>query len=152
MLIDYHDKKKMWILGCAFLFTSAFVYFLFMLGFLRVATFMNSITILKYLVALFALCFGSYNIYRYIKTRKEAGCDVVNKDQRRKIMTRTKKVLANKSFILSLIGIMALAVSVYLIELLCSLGLPVVFTEILSLNNITGLSKVIYILIYVFFF
>lgn len=152
MLLDYKDRKKMWILGCTFLFTSAFVYFLFMMGFLHVATFINSVTILKYLVALFALCFGGYNIYRYIKTRKEAGCDVVNKDQRKKIMVRIKKTLANNSFALSLIGIALLAVSVNLIELLCSLGLPVVFTEILSLNNITGFARIAYILIYVLFF
>ena len=152
MLFDYHDRKKMWILGCTFLFTSAFVYFLFMIGFLQVATFINSITILKYLVALFALGFGGYNIYRYIKTRNEAGCDVVNKDQRKKIMIRIKNILANNSFFLAIIGIMFLAVSVNLIELLCSLGLPVVFTEILSLNNIKGIAKVIYILIYVLFF
>jgi len=152
LLLDYKDRKKMWILGCTFLFTSAFVYFLFMIGFLQVATFINSITILKYLVALFALTFGGYNIYRYIKTRKEAGCDVVNKDQRRKIMTRTKKILSNNSFALTLIGIMALAVSVNLIELLCSLGLPVIFTEVLSINHVTGFAKVGYILLYVFFF
>ena len=152
MLFDYKDRKKMWILGCTFLFTSAFVYFLFMIGFLQVATFINSITVLKYLVALFALCFGGYNIYRYIKTRNEAGCDVVNKDQRKKIMVRIKNILANNSFVLSLLGIMLLAVSVNLIELLCSLGLPVVFTEILSLNNIKGIAKVAYILLYVFFF
>ena len=152
MLFDYKDRKKMWILGCTFLFTSAFVYFLFMMGFLQVATFINSISILKYLVALFALSFGGYNIYRYIKTRKEAGCDVVNKEQRKKIMVRIKNILANNSFILSVLGIMLLAVSVNLIELLCSLGLPVVFIELLSLNNITGIAKVIYILIYVLFF
>lgn len=152
MLIDYKDKKKMWILGCTFLFTSAFVYFLFMIGFLEVATFINTIAILKYLIASFALIFGGFNIYRYIKTRKEAGCDVVDKNQRRKIMTRIKNILANNSFVLSIIGIIALAVSVNLLELLCSLGLPVVFTEILSINNITGVMKFIYILIYVLFF
>ena len=152
LLLDYKDRKKMWILGCTFLFTSAFVYFLFMMGFLRVATFLNTISILKYSIAAFALIFGGYNVYRYIKTRKDAGCDVVNKDQRKKIMTKTKKVVSTENFALALIGIMVLAVSVNLLELLCSLGLPVVFTEILSINNIKGVAKVLYILLYVFFF
>ena len=152
MLLDYKDRKKMWILGCTFLFTSAFVYFLFMIGFLKIATFLNSIKLLRTLVAVFALSFGGYNIYRYYKTRKEAGCDVVNKNQRRKIMTRIKKVLANNSFLLAMLGIILLAISVNLIELLCSLGLPVMFTEILSINNVKGIAKIIYILIYVLFF
>ena len=123
-----------------------------MIGFLHVAMFINTISLLKYLVALFALCFGGYNIYRYIKTRKEAGCDVVNKDQRKKIMIRIKNILANNSFTLALIGIVLLAVSVNLIELLCSLGLPVVFTEILSINNVKGIARILYILLYVLFF
>ena len=152
MLIDHKDRKKMWILGCTFLFTSAFVYFLFMIGFLEVATFINTISVIKYLIASFALIFGSYNIYRYIKTRKDAGCDVVNKNQRRKIMTRIKDIISNNSFVLSIIGIITLAISVNLLELLCSLGLPVLFTEILSINNVTGMMKFIYILIYVLFF
>ena len=152
MLFDYKDKKKMWILGCTFLFTSAFVYFLFMIGFLQVATFINSVKLLRTLVAIFALCFGGFNIYRYIKTRKEAGCDVVNKNQRKKIMTRIKKILSSNSFLISITGIILLAISVNLIELLCSLGLPVMYTEILSFNNIKGLTRIIYILIYVFFF
>ena len=152
MLFDYKDRKKMWILGGTFLFTSAFVYFLFMIGLIHATTFMNTIPILKYLVAAFALIFGGYNVYRYIKTRKDAGCDVVNKDTRKKIMIRTKNVLANNSFILSLLGIMLLAVSVNLIELLCSLGLPVVFTEILSANNVTGFARIIYTFIYILFF
>ena len=152
MLFDYKDRKKMWVLGCTFLFTSAFVYFLFMIGFLKVAMFINTITILKILVGLFALVFGIYNIYRYFKTRNTDGCDVVNKEERKKIMIRIKKILANNSFILSILGIILLAISVNFIELLCSLGLPVMFTEILSFNNVVGTSKVLYIVLYVFFF
>lgn len=152
MLLNHKDRKKMWILGCSFLFTSAFIYFLFMISFLKVATFINTISILRALVALFALIFGGYNIYRYIKTRNEDGCDVVNKNQRKSIMIKIKEAVSNNSFILSLLGIILIAIAVNLIELLCSLGLPVMFTEILAFNNVTESSKIIYILIYVFFF
>ena len=152
MLFDYKDKKKMWILGTTFLVTSAFIYFLFMISFLNVATFINSIKFLRLLVALFALIFGIYNIYRYQKNKKEVGCDVVNKDQRKKIMIKIKNILSNNSFVLALLGIMILSVSVNLIELLCSLGLPVMFTEILSYNNITGVKNILYIILYVIFF
>lgn len=151
MLFDYPSRKKMWILGCTFLFTSAFIYFLFMVSFLNIAMFINSITILKLLIAAFALTFGGYNIYRYFKT-KEVGCDVVDKNKRKKIMTRIKDILSEKKFILSLIGIIFLAFSVNLIELLCSLGLPVMFTEILAYNNVTGIKNILYIVLYVLFF
>ena len=37
-------------------------------------------------------------------------------------------------------------------ELACSAGLPLVFTEILTINKITGISSFYYTLIYIFFF
>ncbi len=151
MLFDYPSRKKMWILGCTFLFTSAFIYFLFMMSFLKVAEFISGIKILQILIALFALAFGIINVYRYFKT-KDVGCDVVDKNKRRKIMTRIKKIVSNKSFILALVGIVFLAVSVNLIELLCSLGLPVMFTQILAYNNVTGIKNILYIILYIIFF
>ena len=45
-----------------------------------------------------------------------------------------------------------LAVSVNLVELACSLGFPAVFSEILALNNITGITRIIYLIIYVLFY
>ena len=152
MLFDYPKRNRMWILGITFLVTSAFIYFLFMVSFLNLAMFINSITILKIGLALFALIFGSYNIYRYIKTRKDTGCEIVNKERRKKIITKIKNITENKKFILALGGIIVLACTVNIIELLCSLGLPVMFTEILASNNVTSTQNIIYILIYVFFF
>lgn len=153
LLFDYKDRKKMWLLGGTFLLASGFVYFLFMISFLQLATFMNTIKILRLAIAIFALIFGGYNVYRYIKTRKEdAACDVVDKNKRKRIMQRTKKIVSNEKFILSLIGIIALAFSVNLIELMCSLGLPVMFTEILAYNKVIGIEKFIYLLIYIIFF
>ena len=58
----------------------------------------------------------------------------------------------SKSFLFALIGIILLAISVNLIELTCSLGFPVIFTEILSINNIKGIARIIYLLIYIFFY
>ncbi len=151
MLFDYPSRKKMWILGCTFLFTSAFIYFLFMMSFLKVAVFISGIKVLQILIALFALAFGIVNVYRYFKT-KDVGCDVVDKNKRRRIMTRIKKIVSNKSFVLALVGIVFLAVSVNLIELLCSLGLPVMFTQILAYNNVTGIKNILYIILYIIFF
>lgn len=151
MLFDYPSRKKMWILGGTFLFTSALIYFLFMISFLNIATFINSISFLRLLVALFAIAFGGVNVYRYFKT-KNVGCDVVDKNKRRNIMIRIKKIVSHKQFILAFLGIIFLAVSVNLIELLCSLGLPVMFTEILAYNNITGVKNILYIILYIIFF
>lgn len=153
MLLGMHDRKKMVILGLAFIFTSGLIYLLFMLSFLNIATFINNITILRLIISILALLFGLININSYFKSlRKDTGCEVVDQAKRKKIVTRIKNIVSNNKFILSLIGIILLAASVNLIELLCSLGLPVIFTEILSLNNLSKIEKGTYVLIYILFF
>ena len=152
MFFGMKDRKKAWILGMTFLLVSGLVYFLSMLGInfvLGIAT----IKWMKIAIALFILIAGILNMKKYFKIRKEeAGCTVVDSKKRKKLVTKMKKIMNSKTFFLSLIGIIALAVSVNLIELACSLGFPLIFTEILAINNIKGLAKIIYLLIYIFFY
>ena len=153
MLIGTKDKKKMWILGFVFIGTSGLIYFLFMISWLNLAMFMNQITTIKFIISAFALAFGIINVIRYFKLRKEpVGCDVTNPKMRKKITTRIKNSVLNNKFIISILGIMILAALVNIVELLCSLGLPVVFTEILSINNLSKGAYIAYLLVYVLFF
>ena len=152
MFFGMKDRKKAWILGMVFLFVSGLVYFLSMLGInfvLSIAT----IKWMKILIALFILVAGVLNFKKYLKIRnEEAGCTVVDNKKRKKLITRMKKIMESKTFLLSLIGIMALAVSVNLIELACSLGFPLIFTEILAINGIVGVTRILYLLLYIFFY
>ena len=152
MLLNVKDKKKMWILGLTFIFTSGFIYFIFMMAWLKITDYMNQINFLRCLIAIFALVFGGYNLYNYLKTRKSDGCTVIKKEKRNFFINKIKNVIASKSFILSIIGIITIAFLVNLVELLCSMGLPVMFTEILSLNNLSYNKYILYILIYILFF
>ena len=151
MLIGMHDRKKMWILGSAFLITSAFIYFLIMLAWLNIAVVVTKIDIIRLVIAIVALLGGFYNLYSLFKT-KENGCNVTTKKDRQKILERIKKFTSEKNLILSVIGVIALAISVNLIELACSAGLPVMFTQILAINNLTGIQYISYILLYILFF
>ena len=149
MLFGLKSKKRAWLLGLTFLFISAFVYFLSMLG----ISFVLNITAIKWLkiiIVIFILVAGILNIKKYISIRKkDTGCTVTNNKKRKKLTIQIRKIIESKSFILSFIGIIVLAASVNLIELTCSLGFPLIFTEILSINNITGLARIIYLLLYI---
>ena len=143
----------MWILGLVFLITSGLVYLLFMVSWLNLAVFVSSVNAIRIMIAAFATIFGIYNIYNFLKTKNsDIGCTVTNDKSRKKIMDKIKVILAQKYFIFSLVGIIFLAVSVNVLELLCSLGLPVIFTQVLALNNLSVLEYSIYILIYILFF
>ena len=152
MLINMKDRKRMWILGFTFIIASALVYLLFMLVYLNIATALVQ-TWFKYVIALVALIGGIINLNSYFKTRKkDVGCTVTDASKRRKITTKIRNILAKKSFILAILGMIVLAFSVNLIELACSAGLPVLFTQILAMNDITVLQTGLYMFIYLFFF
>lgn len=151
MFIDMKDKKKMFILGYTFLFTSALVYFLSMLG-ISVVLNVTAVKQIQILIALVALVAGVLNIRTYIKTRNDTGCHVVDDKKRKKMVKRVIKITKQESMLLALIGVIALAASVNLVELACSLGFPAIFSEILALNNVTGALRILYLIIYVFFY
>lgn len=152
MFLGMKEKKKSWILGFTFLFVSSFVYFLSMLG-MNIILNIATISYLKIGIAIFILIAGILNLRKYLKNRKEeAGCSVVDNKKRKKLISKTRKIIASKSFVLSIIGIIFLAASVNLIELACSLGFPMIFTEILNLNEVKEIMRIIYLLIYIFFY
>lgn len=152
MLIGMKDKKRMWVLGLTFLFTSAFVYLLFMLAWLNATTLLLTVNWFRLIIGLIAITGACINLYSYFKHRKDNGCNVVNDKKRNKIFDRIRKFTQEKNFFLAIVGAMALAISVNIIELACSAGLPVMFIEILSLNNLTFVEEVIYITLYMLFF
>ena len=155
MLFNMKNKKRMWALGVTFLVTSALVYLLFMFAWLGVATkLLSTSNILKIIIGLVALVGAFINIKAFVKSiiQKDSGCEVVDNTKRKKIIERIKKFTSQKSFLLALVGVILLAISVNAIELACSAGLPVLFTNVLALNEVSFLETCIYIAIYIFFF
>lgn len=152
MLFNMKDRRKMWILGLTFLITSGIVYFIFMLGLLTITNNLIS-TWFKYILALVAIIGGIINLKSFTNDlKKDVGCKVTNKEKRIRIIDRIKKIVQEKKFIISIIGIIMLAISVNFVELLCTSGLPTIFTSVLSLNNLTNYEYMMYMFIYIIMF
>lgn len=149
MLIGMKNRKRMWAIGFSFLLTSAFIYLLFMGAWLQVTLKLSQIRFIQILIAMVALIGAFVNFKSFNKERKvDAGCQVVNDKKRKNIIEKIKKFTTEKSIILAVLGAMALAVSVNFVELACSAGLPLLFTQILALNNLSGLEYILYMSIY----
>ena len=152
VLIGMKNRRRMWTLGLSFLITSALVYMLIMLSWISIAVKITTVVLIRNIIAVVALIGGFINLWSYFKNRKESGCDVVDSNKRKKIFTKIKRFTNEKNFLIALIGVIGLAISVNLVELACSVGLPLVFSELLALNKVNGFFKIIYTLIYIFFF
>lgn len=104
LLIGLNDKKKMWMLGLAFIVTSASVYLLFMLAWLQLFLYIGYILWIRLVIALIALIGGSINLKKFL-SKDSSGCEVVGETKRKSIFDKLGSITSNKSFLLSLIGI-----------------------------------------------
>lgn len=152
MLLGMKNKKRMWALGITFLVSSAAVYFLFLISWLKLAIFLDKISYIRLGIAMVAVIFGCVSILRFLNRKEDDGCEVVDTKNRKRIINAIKKIVKEKSFILALLGIILLAASVNVVELLCSLGLPVMFTQILAVNEVSNTMQIVYSLVYILFF
>jgi glutaredoxin len=151
LLFRMEDKKKMWTLGIAFLSASAAIYFLFMISWLNITVFFGSITFIRWGIAAIAIVGGLFNFRSYLNAPKD-GCEVVDDDKRKKLKKKVLSIANQPVFYLAILGVIGLAASVNFIELLCSAGFPVIFTQILALQHLNPFQYVGYLLLYIFFY
>lgn len=151
LLLGMKNKKRRWILGTAFIIASAFVYFLFMAAWLNLILFIGFIVWIRILIGLVALGGGSYNLKEFF-VNKDSGCKVTGDKKRQAVFEKLRNITHRKQFVLALGGIILLAFAVNLVELICSAGLPVVFTQILTLSDLASWQYYAYMLLYIFFF
>ncbi len=151
LLLGMGDKKRMWILGSVFIVTSAAVYYLFMAAWLNILLFFGAIIWIRALIGLIALVGGGYNLREFF-TNKDDTCKVSQGKQRQKVFDKLKDMARKQQFFVALIGIVLLAAAVNMVELVCSAGLPAVYTSVLSMSDLSTAQYYLYLLLYDFVF
>jgi len=151
LLLGFKDRRRMWILGTTFIVTSAFVYFLFLSAWLNLFLFLGFLPWVKIIVGLVALVSGSYYLKEYV-VNKNGACRVTGSEKRQKVFTRLKAITQKKQLALAIVGIILLAFVVNLVELVCSAGLPAVYTQILTLTHLPSWQYYLYLVFYILIF
>jgi glutaredoxin len=148
LLLGLNDRFRMWSYGAAFLLTSGAVYFLFMAAWLNLFLFLGSLAWIRLVVGLFALGAGTYYLREFVRN-PDAACRVTTAGERQRVMDRLRRAVTDRSFLMAILGIMALAVAVNLIELLCSAGIPAVYTQVLALSDLSPLAYYAHLALYI---
>ena len=151
LLIGIHSRIKRWLLGTTFIVASALVYFVFMSAWLNIILFIGYIFWVRIAIGSVALAGGAYNLREYF-TNKDDACKVTDGNRRQKIFTRLKEITLEKNILIALVGIILLAFAVNLVELVCSAGLPVVFTQVLALSDLPTWQYYAYMFLYILVF
>ncbi len=148
LLLGLEDQRRMWLLGGAFLLTTAVMYFVVMAAWLNLILVLGAVFWLRLAIGALAVGVGFYFL-REFWTKPEAVCKVVNPERRRKTMDAFRSIVNHDHLIWAVLGIMALAIGVNLVELLCSAGVPAVYTQILTLNDLSPSAYYSYIALYI---
>lgn len=150
-LLGVKNKTKRWTLGVVFIVASGVVYFLFLSAWLSLFLFLGFVLWVRILVGLTALGAGGYNLREYWRN-KDGTCKVTKGRKRQKFFDRLKGVAESEKFFLALLGVVLLAFAVNLVELVCSAGLPAIYTQILSLSGLPRWQHYLYLLFYILVF
>ncbi len=148
LLLGFGSKKRLVVLGGAFLLTEALIYYLFMTAWLNVFLFIGFVFWIRLLIGSIALYMAYVNL-RDFASKKDPTCLVESDEKKKKFFDRLNGVVHGKNLGLAFLGIIALALSINIVEMVCSLGLPAVYTQILAINNLSALSYNFYMAIYI---
>lgn len=151
MLLGMKNKKRRWILGAAFIVASGLVYFFFLAAWFQLFSFLMFIPFIKPAIGLLAAGAGVYYLREYY-INKEVVCKVTSSGKRKLIFEKLKQFVHEKHFWLALGGIIVLAAAVNVVELVCSAGLPAIFTQILTLSNLPAWQNYAYMVLYIIIF
>lgn len=151
LLVGLRDRFRMWLLGGAFIVASAAIYYLFMAAWLNVLLFLGLLAWIRVLIGILALAGGGYYIHEFF-VNPNAICKVTAPDSRRRVLDRLRGLVAERNFLVALGGIVMLAFVVNAVELVCSAGLPAVYTQVLALSHLPAWQYHAYLALYILVF
>jgi glutaredoxin len=152
MLLSLKSRKKIALVGGVFIFAEGLLYFLFMSAWLNAFLVIGYVSITRILIGIFGIVFGIWRIRDFL-TWKPGVCKVTEETKSQdKILQRINNVLKPAAVPATVLGVIVLAFGVNLVEFFCSAGFPVMFTRILTLQDVGVLQRYVYLLFYNFFY
>jgi len=148
LLIGTNDMRKVWVIGGTFLFVSGAIYYLFIAAWLNVFLIIGFNMWVQKIIGMVAIGAGGFYLYEALG-KDPTVCHVTNQTRRQKIIARMKRLSQIATWPALIFGVAILAISVNMIELVCTAGLPAIFTQILAFNEVSNLARYSYIGLYI---
>ncbi|MCX6664818.1 MAG: hypothetical protein NT038_01970 [Euryarchaeota archaeon] len=147
LLLYAKSRKRMFLIGSIFIFFSGFIYFLFMTALLSIFLLTAQITFITIIAGIIALFLGGLNIKDFFFFKKGPSLSIPE-DKKPKLFQRMRELVKASYLPTMIIGTIALAIFANTYELFCTLGFPLLYTKILTMNNLSFPQYIIYIFFY----
>ena len=141
----------MFLIGGTFVFFSGFIYFVFMAAWLNLFMVAGQLLLITVAAGIIALTVAVINIKDFFFFSKGVSLSIPEK-AKPKLFERMRNLLKATSVSSMLMGTVVLAIAANSYELLCTAGFPMVFTRILTLQDLTTGQYYLYLAMYNFIY
>lgn len=149
LLSQIGDKRKMILVAGVFILAEAIMYNLILNVWFTAWDFVGLDAIVTPLIGMLAVGGGVFFLYRYRKNRNTTlTCDISDIDTQANTVNRIKDLVLRPTSIAVVLGVIAIAFSVNIIEFACSIGIPQAYTKILEMNDLNTFARQMYLMVY----
>lgn len=150
VLIQLGDRSRVWMVAGLFILAESVMYYLILNVWFSAWDFIGLDRIVTPIVGTLAIGGGIFFLYEWLYSG--GTCKVTDVGQRARISGQIRKLATEPVTWVTAGGIVALALSVNVIEFACSIGIPQAFTKIIELNSSGFLETQGYMLLYILFY
>ena len=131
LLATTHTRRTMLLIAGTFVLVSGLIYFAFMAAWLNVFLLVGLTRQIQIALGAFALVAGAINAKDFVAFGRGPSLSIPSQ-VKPNIYRRVNRIVHARRMWLALIGVATLAVMVNGVELLCTAGLPAVYTQVLA--------------------
>jgi glutaredoxin len=148
MLVRQNDRRRMALIAGTFVLVSGAVYYAFMAAWLNVFLAVGLSQPVRLLLAGVALLIGAFNVKDFFALGRGFSFSIPE-GAKPGLVARMRRVMQARALAASLLGVAALAVVVNLVELLCTAGLPALYTAVLAQQQLGTAAHLAYLGLYI---
>ena len=147
VLVNLHSRGKILAVAGTFIVISGAAYFAFMAAWLNVFQWLGMLAWIRVTLALMAIGIGLVHTKDFFAFKQGLSLSIPE-SAKPGIYDRVRRIVTAENLAGAVIGAAALAVLVNMIELLCTAGLPALYTKILSSHKLSLWGNYAYLLLY----
>jgi len=147
ILVNVLKRGRVVLIAGTFVVVSGLVYFAFMAAWLNLFLLIGYARWLQLAIAMLALLIGAVHIKDFFAFGKGISLSISD-SVKPTLYLRVRKVLRAESLGAALVGVTIVAVMVNMVELLCTAGLPAIYTRVLTLNPMPAIQYYGYLVLY----
>lgn len=147
ILVNLQDRLRIIAVAGTFVLVSGIAYFAFMAAWLNVFLLIGFLRPIQIGLGVLAVCVGAIHVKDFFAFKQGISLSIPE-SAKPGLYQRMRNIVTAKNLTGALVGAFVLAVMVNVVELLCTAGLPALYTQVLTLQQLPTWQNYAYLFLY----